>query len=639
MFNSSRRLQFSFLQRFLLEHLVSGIAGIFGAAVVPETDASVRFMLRRLQLQPGTASVVHAEAKLRAIAGAVDSQGAAPALVWNARRDVGCFLSGQPFDGELTADVPATLIASYEKCGIDALVSLHGWFSGVLIDLRQQRAILFNDRYGLGRVYLYKSSGRTFFSSEAKSLLGLFPQTRRLDPQGLAEWLSCGCVLQNRTLFSGITLLPPGSAWSFTPDGNVTQNCYFDPHSWESRAVLAPGDYQRQLAEVFPRALQRSLRGTAPIAMSLTGGLDGRMIMSWARSAPGALPCYTFNGPHRDCADVRIARHVAEVCGQSHRDIPIEADFFGRFPGLAEESVFLTDGAMDVTGAAELYVNRRARVIAPVRLTGNYGSEIIRRHVAFRPRGLAAGLFTSELMNEAHRAAATYRAEANGNPLSFIAFKQVPWHHFARFAVERSQLDVRSPFLDHELVALSFQAPPESATQLEPSLRLIAEGNSALARIPTDRGVSWPSSNGWLNQLRHRFHDYVAKAEYAYDYGMPDWLARADRSVSRLHLERMFLGRQKFCHFRSWYRGPLSKYVKEILLDPAASGRSYLQPGAAEKAVQVHMSADGNRTVELHKLLTLELIHRTLLRAPQDVPTISGGSESTTVTTTESLVH
>ena len=149
---------------------------------------------------------------------------------------------------------------------------------------------------------------------------------------------------------------------------------------------------------------------------------------------------------------------------------------------------------MDVSGAAELYVNRLARKIAPVRLTGNYGSEILRRHVAFKPRALASEIFSPEFVPQLAAAAHTYSEEAQGNLLSFIAFKQVPWHHYARFAIEQSQISVRSPFLDNDLVALAFQAPSEATTSLAPSLRLIAEGNPLLGRIPTDRGISYPAN-------------------------------------------------------------------------------------------------------------------------------------------------
>ena len=108
--------------------------------------------------------------------------------------------------------------------------------------------------------------------------------------------------------------------------------------------------------------------------------------MAWGDIPPGDLPCYTFNGPYRECADARIARQIATTCGQSHQVIHMGDDFFDDFADLAAKSVYLSDGTMDVTGAAELYVNRDARKIAPVRLTGNYGSEILREFVSFRAR-------------------------------------------------------------------------------------------------------------------------------------------------------------------------------------------------------------------------------------------------------------
>ena len=59
------------------------------------------------------------------------------------------------------------------------------------------------------------------------------------------------------------------------------------------------------------------------------------------------------------------------------------------------------------------------------------------------------------------------------------------------------------------------------------------------------------------------FLDLTVKAEYAYDYGMPQWVARIDHVLAPLHLERLFLGRHKFYHFRVWYRDTLSAYFRK----------------------------------------------------------------------------
>ena len=143
-------------------------------------------------------------------------------------------------------------------------------------------------------------------------------------------------------------------------------------------------------------------------------------------------------------------------------------------------------------------------------------------------------------------------------------------------------------------------------------LRLISEGNPLLGRIPTDRGITY-SADRMMNRVHRSVQEFLAKAEYAYDYGMPNWLARADRYLAPLHLEKLFLGRQKFCHFRSWYRHELAGYVKEILLDPRSRSRSYVNGAALERAVNSHADGLRNYTVEIHKLLSIELLHRALL--------------------------
>jgi asparagine synthase (glutamine-hydrolysing) len=534
---------------------------------------------------------------------------------WNDRHDLCALLCGEHFpdmaDREDTN--PATsLLHGYEKEGTKFLERLNGWFSGVVIDLRQRKIILFNDRYGLGRLYFHHNATGFFFASQAKALLQMLPDSRRIDPKGLGEWFACGCVLQDRTLFADISLLPAGSAWVFSPDGTLAKKTYFDPASWSSQQPLRQREYYERLRETFPRVLERYLAGNQLIGMSLTGGLDARMIMAWSSKAPGELPCYTFNGPVRDCADVKIARLVARACGQPHCTIQLGDEFLAAFPELAEQTVRITDGAMDVSGAAELYANSRARQISPVRLTGNYGSEILRSNIAFRPPRLSERLFDRGFEGHVQRAVCTYAEEVKGNPRSFIAFKQVPWYHFGRFAVEQSQLSVRSPFLDNDLVALAFRAPLEKEGDLSSSVQLIADGKPELGRIPTDRGITYPVNKA-PNRLRRAVEEFLAKAEYAYDYGMPQWLARIDHALEPLRLERLFLGRQKFCHFRIWYRDALAPYVKEMLLDSRTLSRPYLNARGVESMITGHLSGSRNFTTEIHKLLSMELLHRQLL--------------------------
>ena len=77
-----------------------------------------------------------------------------------------------------------------------------------------------------------------------------------------------------------------------------------------------------------------------------------------------------------------------------------------------------------------------------------------------------------------------------------------------------------------------------------------------------------------------------------------------------MFLPRVFLGRHKPFHFRVWYRDALSEYVRETLLDSRALSRPYLNRNGLEATVRGHLNGHRNYTAEIHKVLTLELIHR-----------------------------
>jgi asparagine synthase (glutamine-hydrolysing) len=157
-----------------------------------------------------------------------------------------------------------------------------------------------------------------------------------------------------------------------------------------------------------------------------------------------------------------------------------------------------------------------------------------------------------------------------------------------------------------------FRAPQSACANTDVCLRLIADGDSTLRRLRTDRGVG---GNGTRisSEASRRLLEFTFKAEYAYDSGMPQWLARVDHLFLPFHLERLFLGRHKICHFRVWYRDALSKYVREMLLDARTLSRPYLQRAKLEAIVQGHLKGDRNYTSEIHLLLTLELLHRLFL--------------------------
>jgi asparagine synthase (glutamine-hydrolysing) len=203
----------------------------------------------------------------------------------NEQRDVCLVFSGEEFPVHgarvrlkerghaVEANGPSYLVHVYEDDSAFP-AGLNGRFHGLVSDRTRSKVILFNDRYGMHRIYYHESKEACYFAAEAKAILRVRPELRGVDPQGLGEFVTCGCVLENRTLFQGIQALPSASAWIFRNKALEEKGAYFHPREWEEQELLDPEAYYRELRTVFSQNLPRYFNGRERIGMSLTGGLD-----------------------------------------------------------------------------------------------------------------------------------------------------------------------------------------------------------------------------------------------------------------------------------------------------------------------------------------------------------------------------
>src|SRR5207253_7400983 len=127
--------------------------------------------------------------------------------IWNEKKDICLLFSGEDFADqtdidalkmrghEFGSDDASYLVHLYEAIGYEFFEKLNGCFSGFLLDLREQKFILFNDRYGANRLYYHEDASGFYFSSEAKALLRILPNARQLNPRSLGEVLCCEAIL------------------------------------------------------------------------------------------------------------------------------------------------------------------------------------------------------------------------------------------------------------------------------------------------------------------------------------------------------------------------------------------------------------------------------------------------------------
>ena len=510
--------------------------------------------------------------------------------------------------------VARDLLRLYEALGDKFLDRLNGWFCGIAIDLNLRKATLFNDRYGMSRVYFHEGEEEFLFASEAKALLRVRPALRTIEPSALAQYLRANCVMGNKTLFKGVSVLPAASSWGFARDAIPQKQTYFDFADWEKQPALELGDFCQRFEETVSRVFPTYMEGAQPVAFSLTAGLDTRTILASASEERRRIPSYTFGGPWGETFDIRTARKLAGICHQPHEVIRISERFLKEFPSYARKCVYVSDGTHDALGAHDVYFNQAARRIAPIRLTGKFGSEVMgtrRLAPSFNfPRDLSQPSFVPYLKG----APSFEQISTSAHPLSRVVTEEIPWYEYGRVAVEQSIVTLRTPYMDNELVKLMYQAPPTLQASRDLQARYVKGKSKELGALPTDLGKI-VYGNRVASKIAYLPRWALFKAEYIYLYSTPHWLTWIDRRLEKLQPERILVGRQKFEAYRIWMKTHFAEFIRDTLLSPRAQCTDFFDKASVARVVERHTAGTHNYLNEINKMLTVELIYSSLLRS------------------------
>ena len=288
---------------------------------------------------------------------------------------------------------PSYLVHRYEE-EADFPKGLNGRFHGLLADRARGTAMLFNDRFGLQRLYYHEAKDTFYFAAEAKAILKVRPELRATDPRGLGEFIVCGCVLENRTSLFG------------------------HPRSASRRGlVLSAAECWRRRPLTSSRANGKrknlsNRRNTIASCVMFSCGICRAISMGtseWAFRSPAAwIRASSWRGARQSPIRCPVTRSGActattRTCNwravwqrfvaSQHQVITTGNEFLSKFAHYAERSIYLTDACVDLSRSPDLYVNEKAREIAPVRMVGTYGSEMLLHAVMFKAEEPAAGLF------------------------------------------------------------------------------------------------------------------------------------------------------------------------------------------------------------------------------------------------------
>jgi asparagine synthase (glutamine-hydrolysing) len=187
-------------------------------------------------------------------------------------------LSARGDDFATTCDTEVVL-KLLEREGVAALDRLNGQFAFAWWQPRHRRLTLVRDRFGVRPLYhALLPDGTLVFGSEAKALFASGELSAVPDLGGIDEVFTLWGPRPPRTVFAGVSQVPPGglAVWE---RGRIVE----ERRWWSPEYGQAAGD-DADLDELMRDSVRLRLRADVPVGTYLSGGLDSSLITALAQA-------------------------------------------------------------------------------------------------------------------------------------------------------------------------------------------------------------------------------------------------------------------------------------------------------------------------------------------------------------------
>jgi len=509
------------------------------------------------------------------------------------------------------------LLALYEKYRNDFIFKLKGAFNIVIWDSKERKLVVMNDRYGLRPIYYSQCNNKLYLASEVKAILTCNDVSKKINDAAITSLFFFGFVMEDKTYFESIKLLPPASFFVFK-NNEIHIHNYWD-FNFSDRKEGKPRDYyEEKLGNLILQAVERHLTGGLRITVPLSGGLDSRTIL--ASISPEYYPVNTVTFGTKDMDDVKIAKRLADALGTNHHYLEIlPEDIINN----AEKIVNITDGMISFLHSIGNMKLDLIRDYTDVCLDGMqpFGSffsplAVFRRKdrlliadYLLQPisRDLAKSLFTysyyKEIKDYAREIIRDISERCKFTSIGNIIDYSIATQYVRRFVnygnlVKRTHVEVRSPFFDNELVDFIISTAPHERRYQSLYARTFSRLFPELSKIPWEKtGLPINSTNTFVEMTLCLTKKHLKKKIH-----MIGEKLTKKRSSKTLPVNL-------FAKYTQWSRENenLVRFILGILLGGKARSRSVLNTKTVERILEEHVKGKHNHIELISRLLTFEL--------------------------------
>ena len=276
------------------------------------------------------------------------------------------------------------VLASFLAKGIDCVKEFNGQFAFAIYDPRVRTLWLARDRVGIVPLMYTETTEGLAFASEAKAIFAGQWREPAIDDTALKQTLQLWSTVTPRTLFDGISQLPPGSVACYA-EGRLEIRRYWDVDlGVDPRTGLSAEAAEEELGHLLESAVRLRLRADVPVAAYLSGGIDSSVLSAISQTQLGGrLSTYSVAFADRSFDERGYQQEVARALATDHRSVTVTSREIGE---LLPEVVFHAEQVLVRSAPAPLFMlsglvnEHQTRVV----LTGEGADEIFLGYDLYR---------------------------------------------------------------------------------------------------------------------------------------------------------------------------------------------------------------------------------------------------------------
>lgn len=229
------------------------------------------------------------------------------------------------------------LLSAFARWGKDCLRKLNGMFAFAIYDKEQKELFIARDRLGIKPLYYHLDGDRVVFASELAALLksGLVP--KELNQQALPEYLAYHTVLAPQTLVKDVQVLEPGN-YMILKGNQVERGCYWQPDISANNGNLTESDVRKRTRELLRASLESRMISDVPIGAFLSGGIDSSAVVGlMAELSNDPINTFTVAFDEQEFSEKEHAAQVAKRFNTRHHVIELQArDLLNDLPDVLQ---------------------------------------------------------------------------------------------------------------------------------------------------------------------------------------------------------------------------------------------------------------------------------------------------------------